>query len=1211
MLGDWLPGLARTPLAELDLSGARFAFASRPLDLRLAGLGTLLGDEAVRLEAGLGLFGGTRGDSLPIPEPARRALGLAGGSASLRGSFEGGLELLLAEAQPPSSFVLEASLTPELPAHLRGLPLERVILTARGEGAGISVGLAAVLRLGSQEVELAVALDDQETVTLSAHLGRVTLGEAASLLSRGGTNPLAGAGLDEALELVDVTLALTPGDPTRIELTATGRVGSAEAELLIAASLAGDDVRPLLALRRRGLRLSELLGTQVGEALDLEFPDGLFSYQPRANGHGAAGAPGGGAAEPQGGGAGDPFRWGPMAQGFFASLGGTEDAGEPGGAADPAGPAGPGASGPSGTAAAPGFHFAGAIPALQLPEALRSALSLKDPNARLVFRGPLGEGPLFGEGAAQPSLPAFELSALLPEGGAPAWLPEGLPAWLRPAADSAPGLVLRYAPSAGVSALLTCEVEAELGGAARRFRLATELGASGGAARGALTGRATTPWKAPFGVAWLTLEDVELTVHAEGGAVETRRSSTLVVGSKRADLALELDTSGSATFAARLAELTLGDLAAFLAARLGSDPFGGLGLDAACSLTDATLTIRPGDPTRIELAAGAAAWGVSVDLLAQVELPRAGEPQASLALHRRAARLGDLLPAVRGSPFDLELPDGIFALNPGAPAGGRTVPSDDLGPAAREFYGRVHGPGPFELLVEPGVRFSAAVPVAALPSEVREALRIAASGEALVLEGSLGARLGLGGGSPLAALQELELSARLPATELPVLPAGLPAWMRPAAQGRRALSLSWRAPAELSFGVVNDVEADFGDGPRRFRVETAVASRGGAAQASFSGRMVGEWRDPFGLRGLALSDLTLRAALAGGAEQGSAAIVLEGGFELGAQRGSASIELGTAAEGKGKYQRPGRPSGRFTGRLERLALSELDALSLFPELPADGLATLNALLGRLPELRDVELAFTLGDEASLGLSATTTLRDVETELLVFVASGPTRSEGGGGQGGAGAPARTGGSSAPSGRGQGVVAALPRGLSLGRLLPQLGSNPALRDVAGLELDDFGLIAAHGDVVLSPSVLPARLRAFFERLQGSGDVSLSSGLNLLALVPTAGLAADGAFRQAMGIVGPALGIATDHLPLRGTLGRRPQDLRLTAALPPLRPPRRPAWLVEGRLGVFLSGAPALGLDGRITVDIEGDRLTFVLQTALERQGALPAIKLRGAL
>src|SRR5690606_27984195 len=57
---------------------------------------------------------------------------------------------------------------------------------------------------------------------------------------------------------------------------------------------------------------------------------------------------------------------------------------------------------------------------------------------------------------------------------------------------------------------------------------------------------------------------------------------------------------------------------------------------------------------------------------------------------------------------------------------------------------------------------------------------------------------------------------------------------------------------------------------------------------------------------------------------------------------------------------------------------------------------------------------------------------------------------------------------------------------------------------------------------------------------------------------------------------------------------RDLALRAALPPMAPPGSPAWFVEGQVALQITGRPSVGLAGALTLDVDGDTLTFDIES-----------------
>lgn len=271
-----------------------------------------------------------------------------------------------------------------------------------------------------------------------------------------------------------------------------------------------------------------------------------------------------------------------------------------------------------------------------------------------------------------------------------------------------------------------------------------------------------------------------------------------------------------------------------------------------------------------------------------------------------------------------------------------------------------------------------------------------------------------------------------------------------------------------------------------------------------------------------------------------------------------------------------------------LGLDDLTKIELFPNLPREGLDRLGDTLGKLPALQEptLHVALEAGDP-SVSFTSHVDLRGVRANLLVFA---------------------TKGKSGP----QAVVGVHPENFSLAKLFPKLGQNPAVAPIAKIELDHFGLLAVVGDQTLKASELEPNVREFFVGLTGEKDfeLKLSEGLNLEARITADQLPRE--LTQALDKLNKTMGLdEPDGLSLRGTIGTSLHDLRLAAALPPLRPANAPKWLKSGELAFVLTGTPSLMIVATLVVDCEGDLLNLSVEGGIERQGANVAIALKSAL
>jgi len=823
--------------------------------------------------------------------------------------------------------------------------------------------------------------------------------------------------------------------------------------------------------------------------------------------------------------------------------------------------------------------FAG-LPAGAFPAATRALSAVGLEGAHLRLAGRLGGDAALLFGQVDPTALDLELEAAL-EGASLDGLRARLPQWVQPTSVT-PSLSVR---SAGVDLTigLAFDVQVELRGERRPFRMSAEYRADDAGADLTLRGETSGSWKRPFGIDWLELESASLVVSGNGVGARADLAATMAVGEQEARFGVNLADDGSARLEARLDSLSVGDLAAFLAQRTGSPFLSELRLGDAARLTEVSLVVTRAERTSLEVSGTVGLGGASADLVLSVT-KGGGSVEPLLVLRRHAGSLGDLVAGLKGTPADLAFPESVWTLTP--PKGAlRKLRAADLGPTARALFEGVYGAADFELELEPGIRLAAALPMSALPQALRQALGITDASASLVLEGALAMTLDLGAGKPSASVQSLELHAELPrvASATARLPEGLPAWMRLDASSERALTVRYEAPNRISFLRTNDVLADLDGATRHFRLSTAIEADSQQGAVAVSGGLVGEWRAPFGLRALTLRDVRLSAggrAQAGQGGQRSGNVLLEGGFDLGPKSGTMRLEL-SGQSGRGV-------SGSFSGSLDSLSLADLASLDLFPSLPRAGLDSLAAVLGRLPALQEPTVRFALdGGAPAVSLAAHVDLRGVRTNLLVFATKGA--------------------------RGpQAVLGIHPENFSLAALFPELGRNPAVAPIANLSLDRFGLLLVAGDQKLVAAEQDELVRGFFEGMTGERDFELDlvGGLNLEARLAASKLPPD--LGQALERLNQTMGLESSNtLSLRGTLGRSLSDMSLAIALPPIRPAKAPAWLKSGQLAIAVKGTPSVMLQAIVTLDCEGDLLDLTVEGGVERQGANVAIALKSSL
>ena len=210
------------------------------------------------------------------------------------------------------------------------------------------------------------------------------------------------------------------------------------------------------------------------------------------------------------------------------------------------------------------------------------------------------------------------------------------------------------------------------------------------------------------------------------------------------------------------------------------------------------------------------------------------------------------------------------------------------------------------------------------------------------------------------------------------------------------------------------------------------------------------------------------------------------------------------------------------------------------------------------------------------------------------------------------------------------------------ISQSGARPAV--VLGVQLDAWALADAipelQGTLLeevrfpptalvlstleaeLDAAELSAPVRSFFGQVApGAGGGSSSSyelelrpGLSIFSSISFAGTELEAPME--------ALGFSGANFPIVGTLpgsvlglggggASALDDLALSVALPSIAPPGSPEWFQSGRVSFVITGQPSLGLEGELTVVVDGEVLTFVVGAQFARVGGGVTISLFGAL
>jgi hypothetical protein len=548
-------------------------------------------------------------------------------------------------------------------------------------------------------------------------------------------------------------------------------------------------------------------------------------------------------------------------------------------------------------------------------------------------------------------------------------------------------------------------------------------------------------------------------------------------------------------------------------------------------------------------------------------------------MHIHDFKLSALYEGINGTlAGDLEFPGVAFTVArelPNPPTEPIRIPSGNLKPIELDFYQRIHGTAPFVLEVKAGVNFSGVFPQSKLPPLVLDALGMDPNGKVL-LEGEMGLRLGALTGGGLVAVDSLHLKARLPAPTRPRL--GFPEWLGNLESGPRILEFTYVAP-DIRVSITDIFDVDLDGARRTFVTSTTLATDGQEAQLTLTGDMVGGWAQPFGVDWLNLN--TIGFVLTGDGTTASAA--LHSSFPLGSK--TVALEMGISGNASNQLV-------RFRGTVDSLSLSD------FIELARKQLGSDADPFGD----SDFDFTFTnvtvnieMGTRRSFSLGGFTTLNGKPTRCLFSAIPRP----------GGGLP-------------QIITGFQFKDWSLADALPELDGS----FIDDFKFDTSCLVFSKGQGSTHSDDMDPETRSFYgevyEGHSGGGggggfNVPFHNGLGLIGTAPLQGNPLKGGL--------DALGASSDSLLMTGTVpgkilglgggGGGLSGLSLVAGLPPISLPDAPDWFIDGQVGLQITAQPSVGFVGAITVNIEGEILTFNVSAEIQRVGANVEFALTGGL
>ncbi len=449
---------------------------------------------------------------------------------------------------------------------------------------------------------------------------------------------------------------------------------------------------------------------------------------------------------------------------------------------------------------------------------------------------------------------------------------------------------------------------------------------------------------APFGLDRVELSDVVLRVTRGGGSlafdVTVDDSPIAVNAALTGTTSAELSVDG---------DITVPRLAALGGALLGTPVTPVPGADDVSldhiSFTFSRDVFSVGARTRIT--------GIGADAVLTL---RRGAPL--LALRVNDVQMSQLLPGAGDTLGGLRLPE--IALTATTLTG---LAGDDMTAQERAFFG--DGDQQFS----PGLNLDATLPLDQLG--VGDVLGYRPGAEA-TLSGTLGANVTLSrvSGSS-ASLRELALRATLPpATNS----RALPRWVRPT--GPTTLSFRY-ANAGIDASFATAAQVTLGDAPFSTTIEGRLARSGQRTSIGFAGTIT-DWRKPFGIGWItSLDQATVELDTTfGGGQPATVDASVTAATTLGGKR--FELEFGVA--------RDSSASATLTARFADTArLGEI--MRAFPGLRNASTEVANHRNLDELEIGPVAVSTTTGPKSAFELTAATTYRELDSDLLVAVRPG--------------------------------------------------------------------------------------------------------------------------------------------------------------------------------------------------------------------------------
>lgn len=694
------------------------------------------------------------------------------------------------------------------PRGIEGLELRDLALVLSADGSGTRASCSASMPLGRRTLQVAIdlaapksgAATGAASAALTARLGEATLADLVALAGAD-ASILRSNGFDDALGLEDVELSFLAGRTQRVVASGRARLFDRSVDALLCLERGGGGPPQLAFVARLpDLDLAQLVPELRGTPAALKLPAGNLSF-----------------------GSG----WSEGAYTIPAVAGSVAEELR--------------------SAIRPGLRLAGELPLSGLSPDVRRALGLESADASIVLEGEVRVASL----GKQARIEKLELRAILPRvSGAAA---SNLPPWMRPLPGGERTLDLSYAAPDRISLRSTREVEVELAGERRAFRLAAQA-QSGPSSRGAaFEASLRAPWERPFGLAGLTLTEASLRGELSDSAslaLEGAFTAAGTSGSLRAELrpsAGGRDVEGRVELA--IAALDLAGLAKALEIEgLPSDALRALD-PSATALEDVKVAVTLGARRALEIGARARVGGAAARIDFAFEAGAgSGRPQPWVVVEPSELTLAGLVPRLASNDVLAELAslrlDGLLVL---APGGSGAIEQDRVPPLVRSRL-ESRGSGARLPRLSGGLNLLAPLDPSRLPPAGLLAQTLERVGSTLGVDLRDLALRGTLGRAP----SDLALSIDLP----PIEPRRAPPWLK---SGDLSLSITGKP----SFSLDGRLQVAVDGEELAFLLSASVRRAGAAPEIKLRGGLESErpWVSPFGLDGLVLERVGLGLAI--------------------------------------------------------------------------------------------------------------------------------------------------------------------------------------------------------------------------------------------------------------------------------------------------------------------------------------------------------------